>query len=118
MKRRQFLARTVTITALGSVTATASDAQDQHDVWFKEWKSLREEYETMPNSEAECEVIWNRSEMVERLILETPAKTPQGMAAQIQFAIEDGLIGNACGGEFLGADITMFRNIAAALEAY
>ncbi|NKX40355.1 hypothetical protein HGG71_02605 [Rhodobacteraceae bacterium R_SAG2] len=117
MKRRQFLAGTATFPALGAAIATASALKDRHAAWFEEWKALREQYAALPSKDAECEDLWNRFEAVERLIVETPATTPQGMAVQIQFAIEDGLVGDAYGGEFQGADLNMFRNIAAALEA-
>jgi Leu/Phe-tRNA-protein transferase len=50
-------------------------------------------------------------------LMTTPAQTPRGIAAQLEYALEDQLVGGAFGLEFSGLDDAMFRQMQQTLSA-
>lgn len=118
MKRRSFLAGSITIPALGAGIATAAIVRDPHSGLLDQWRSNMKKWADTKEGSPEETALSEQRDDIERSILSTPAATPEGMAAQIEFAIEDRLVGEAyCGGSFSGLDEAMFRNIANALKS-
>lgn len=98
----------------GSLALEAS--HDPIPRWFSEWKQNKAAWrETEPESSDE-QRLWKRAEEIERQILASRARSPGGMAAQIEYALEEGLCGDEMGGSFEGLDRKMFEGIAEALR--
>lgn len=60
--------------------------------WFEEWRRNRASWTAMvmeTDETPESEALWDRRMELERLIANTPAKTKEGIAAQIGWVIEE-----------------------------
>ncbi|AHD09995.1 hypothetical protein [Phaeobacter gallaeciensis] len=118
MKRRSFLTGSITIPALGVGIAAGAAAKDPHPEWLDQWRALRADWLLHEDGSDAAERILERGDELERNLMETMPATLAGIAAQIQFALEDRLVGEVYrGGVFDGLDERMFRNIAATLDA-
>ncbi|AUR03199.1 hypothetical protein PhaeoP72_01214 [Phaeobacter inhibens] len=114
MKRRSFLTGSITVPVLGAAIATAAVARDPHPDLLRRWRDVEKRLSGAPDDQR---IIDEQTE-IERQLMATCAKTPVGMAAQIQFAIEYRLVGDCfVGAEMEGLDSEMFGNIVTALQA-
>ncbi|MDE4061371.1 hypothetical protein [Phaeobacter gallaeciensis] len=91
---------------------------DPHPEWLRQWRSNMKKWADTEEGSPEETALSEQRDDIEHCILSTPAATAEGMAAQIEFALEDRLVGEAYnGGTFDGLDSHMFNNILAALKA-
>jgi len=91
MKRRNFLAGSLTIPALGASIATAAVIRDPHSEWFDRWRRLREEWRLSVEGSQEEAALWEHSKSVEESLSSCAAQTTGGALAQIEWMLADSL---------------------------
>jgi hypothetical protein len=90
MKRRQFLAGSITIPALGAGIATASIVRDPHPEWFHQWRKARDDWDEAAKLDDNadgpaCVEAYDRQMSLGDMIANRPAKTMAGLEAQLEW---------------------------------
>lgn len=93
---------------------------DQHPQWLEQWRSAKKGFEEAADEpegqnfdSAKCQGHLSRKEHLEGCICRTQAHTNAGIAAQVEFALADQMVGGASTN---GDDTELFRNILMALK--
>lgn len=95
MMRRDVLTAAIAVPALAvpAVAEAANIARDPHMAWMAEWRVQNAAYGDLLNADgdetAESQAAWDRKEEIAKLIIETPAATVAGIAAKLQWVLED-----------------------------
>lgn len=92
--RRQFLASLPAVGMMGFATATnAAASVDPHPEWLREWRQARTRWhiaiDEQGEGSAEDMKQWNLRLALGEKIARTPARTPAGARALIQWVLED-----------------------------
>ncbi|MEK0162725.1 hypothetical protein VWX35_08970 [Phaeobacter sp. A36a-5a] len=91
--------------------------KDLHPEWLTQWRENTARWNKTVEGSAEEKQLTEEQDAIERRLMATPATTPAGMAAQIEFALENNLVGEDLkGGMFDGLDSNMFASITAGLK--
>ncbi|MCI5040019.1 MAG: hypothetical protein MRY81_10075 [Donghicola eburneus] len=117
MNRRRFIATGATLPLLGGSIAAAQLAKDPHPELLDQWRRAKQIWsDADPDTPEEkaAEAAYSDAQMK---LMTTPAQTPRGIAAQLEYALEDQLVGGAFGLEFSGLDDAMFRQMQQTLSA-
>ncbi|ABD53159.1 twin-arginine translocation pathway signal [Jannaschia sp. CCS1] len=89
MDRRKFIATSAALPSAALVsTVAAASVEEPHQGWLDEWREITDYINSYPDDDAYTELSPRLSEL-ERLLVETPANTPQGILAKIDYTIED-----------------------------
>lgn len=78
--------------ALTAPLALPAMARDPHPVWLDQWRVARAAVNKHPN-DADTHPLWPQFEALEQRILQTPALTGAGVAAQLTLLAEDQALG-------------------------
>lgn len=116
MSRRALMTGTAALTCVPvAIMATPSDP---HVAWLEEWKRLTALWTATEEGSDADHRIWDERGEIEKLIMTTPATTAAGLAAQVQYALDDDLCGMCydADGPFHKLDLRMFENIRDALQ--
>ena len=124
IKRRHFLGGIATLTgAAGTLTAIpAAASTDPLPGYVAEWRAARAIYEQFANDTyfeengPEDRARFDRMEEAEKRVLNSKPITVAGVAAQIDFAIEMGLVGGVLGADLEDMDGAMFRRMLEAMR--
>ena len=84
--------------------------------WFEEWQENRAAWTASEPNSPEEKRLWAETETIERRILGTKPTSREGVAVQVQFALESDLCGGEMGGDWHGMDRAMFEGIVEALR--
>ncbi|GLO69629.1 hypothetical protein MACH17_11460 [Phaeobacter inhibens] len=87
MKRRSFLAGSITVPALGSAIATGALIRDPHLGWLNQWLDLQAAWRKSGENTAEEKELWGRAAVIEKDMSSKGAKTLQGALAQIEWIL-------------------------------
>ncbi|AFO86734.1 hypothetical protein D1821_03650 [Phaeobacter inhibens] len=91
--------------------------KDLHPEWLTQWRENTARWNKTVEGSAEEKQLTKDQDDIERRLMATPATTPAGMAAQIEFALENNLVGEDLkGGMFDGLDSNMFASITEGLK--
>lgn len=102
--------------ALTAAPARTEQAADSHPEWLAEWLRVRDTINSHNGSMSEEELDEGMLVLgrLEDLICFTPATTARGIAAQVEYALADDLVGH----EYTnGKDLELFKNVLATLSA-
>ncbi|SLN19882.1 hypothetical protein ROJ8625_00694 [Roseivivax jejudonensis] len=89
MPRRSFLAA-IPAAAVAPAVAHAAP-RDPHLEWWAEWQRLTKHINTATYiTDKAMEPCFERQREIDRLIASTPARTREGVIAQVEWLIEDG----------------------------
>lgn len=125
MKRRQFIAGTMTIPALGAAIATAAALRDPHQGWLDTWRRLRaawtaEGHDEQSEETPHGEELWGEIDVYENRLSATAATTIAGALAQLDWVLSDSLDTDFQRGHREALELvasTMRANIAEVMEA-
>ncbi|UOA14530.1 hypothetical protein [Sulfitobacter dubius] len=95
---------------LGAVPVKAA-THDPIPGWFAEWQANRAAWTASEPESPEENRLWVDAEVIERRIMSTKPTSRDGLAAQLEFALESGLCGGEMGGVWLGMDKAMFEGM-------
>ncbi|WP_171180662.1 hypothetical protein [Ruegeria sp. HKCCD8929] len=114
--------RRTTLTALcaapaASLPALAATTTDPHRAWLEQWRHAKVMWESQPEDTPEAYQWEVRFDELEMKLMTNRAETPDGIAAQIEFAIENNVVGQEYAGGNYGIDRVMFERIAETLRA-
>ncbi|MDE4303648.1 hypothetical protein PXK30_09475 [Phaeobacter gallaeciensis] len=89
MRRRDFIAGSITIPALGASIAAAAVVRDPHHEWFSTWRKCREFLEHVeddsPEEDAAIEQTWE----LDKKLANTRAETASGALVQLEWVLAD-----------------------------
>lgn len=94
MRRRQFLAGSLTVPALGAGIATAAIVRDPHPEWVEQWRRARDDWDKAAQFDDNgdgpaCMEAYRREMLLRDRIVKTEARTQEGIDAQIAFLAEE-----------------------------
>lgn len=118
--RRAFMALTAVSFPMAAAPSTSMTenayCQDPHHGWISERRRLLELWTACREEGPEEQALWDTADEIEKLILTTQPRTLDGIAAQLQFALDENLCGGEYGADFENLDRQMFEGMIAALR--
>lgn len=115
---RRTLIQSAPLAALASGAVVQAEMPDPHAKWAAEHKSLIQRMYAPDAPDVEMsDPDWIRSQELEELISVTPAKTPKGAAAQLEFALSEEANFDLTGGVFKDLDTQALNNVLTTLQS-
>lgn len=118
MINRRKIIQVAPFATLAVGTAVRAETADPHGQWIAEHKSLLQRMFAPDAPDVEMtDPNWIRCQELEELISVTPAKTPEGAAAQLEFAMSEEANFDLTGGVAGDLDAQALRNVLTTLQA-
>ncbi|MCX8955343.1 hypothetical protein OU790_18120 [Ruegeria sp. NA] len=118
MINRRKLVQSAPFAALAAGAVIQTETPDPHASWIAEHKALIQRMYAPDTPDVEMSnPDWIRSQELEELISVTPAKTPKGAAAQLEFALSEEANFDLIGGIFKDLDAQALRNVLTTLQS-